>query len=56
VKKRGGGAPVVVHEGKRVGLREVTEVKEVVAGTWVRRGEGVVVCFDLSKGRVAVGV
>ena len=35
----------------RVPLREVSQAQQLAAGTWLRRGEQAVCCFDLPKGR-----
>jgi hypothetical protein len=37
-------------------LAEVKEKAELKAGTWMRHGEEVVVCWDLGKGKTEVGV
>jgi len=51
----GGAVPRVAVEGREIPLREVPDTLKLRSGTWARRGEdGVVVCFDLPKGRSEV--
>ena len=43
-------APRLKAGGQSVPLREVNRPLDLKAGTWTRRGEAVVACFDLPKG------
>jgi hypothetical protein len=46
---------VVVGLGRKpLPLKEAKTLKELTAGTWLRDGESVVVCFDLPKGTTRV--
>jgi hypothetical protein len=47
----GSSPPAIEVNGKSAELREAKGLLELRSGTWARLGEGVVVCFDLPKGR-----
>ncbi|HEY8505893.1 MAG TPA: hypothetical protein VIL46_15015 [Gemmataceae bacterium] len=48
---KGNAAPELAGPDGPAPLREVRRVRDLKPGTWLRDGEGVVVCFDLPKGR-----
>jgi hypothetical protein len=50
----GNDPPRVMHDGKSVALAEVKESRDLKAGTWLRQNQGMVICFDLPKGRVLI--
>ena len=54
VKPRRAGAPVVTHGGKPLVLNEVRQQRNLVAGTWLRRENSLILCFDLPKGQSAL--
>jgi hypothetical protein len=56
VRQREVRPPEVVHAGKAVALKEVNDARQLAAGAWLRRADQAVICFDLPKGNVAVGV
>lgn len=43
-------SPSVHHDGKEQRLREVSSDRHLTPGTWCRRGNEQLVCFDLSRG------
>ncbi|MCY2992858.1 MAG: hypothetical protein NTY19_34000 [Planctomycetota bacterium] len=52
----GAGVPQLTHGDQPLPLREVREARDLQSGTWLREPNGVVVCFDLPKGAVSLGV
>jgi len=44
-------APKISSDGTSVVLKEVSSQRELKSGTWWRGPKGVIVCFDLPKGR-----
>lgn len=48
------GEPSLVTEGAAMPLRQVEATKELVSGTWMRRGRDCVACFDLPRGQTAL--
>ena len=44
------GPPVITRRNQPIPLREVAAARDLQAGTWLKQADGVVVCFDLSKG------
>jgi hypothetical protein len=51
VKSAGNRAPRLTAGGQRAPLEQVSDLRRLKAGAWVRDGEGLVACFDLPKGR-----
>jgi len=47
----GRGVPSVQHGGKSVRLTEVSKALALESGTWFRKADSTIVCFDLPKGR-----
>ena len=43
--------PRLVANGKTSVLQEVTQQKDLKAGTWLKENEQTIVCFDLLKGQ-----
>jgi len=56
IAARGGAPPKLSHEGGPIPVREVTRLLDLKPGTWLREQEGIVVCFDLPKGRTLLTV
>ncbi|MCY2952257.1 MAG: hypothetical protein NTU53_09810 [Planctomycetota bacterium] len=52
----GGGQPKLSLNGQVASMSEVVDLRGLTAGTWVRQREDLLVCFDLPKGRVLLGV
>ncbi len=44
--------PKLTHNGKPIALTNVAALGDLSAGTWLRQEDGLIVCFDLPKGRV----
>jgi len=51
-----GKMPQVVHAGAPVRLEETARLRDLRPGTWLREPGGVVVCFDLPKGKSELSV
>jgi hypothetical protein len=48
--------PQVTAEGRPVAMQEVTRHGDLSAGTWLRDGDGLALCFDLMRGTTVVQV
>ncbi|HZK80343.1 MAG TPA: hypothetical protein VFC46_04730 [Humisphaera sp.] len=48
--------PNLKHDGQPIPLTRVDAMSKLTAGTWLADKEGVVACFDLPKGQVAIAV
>jgi len=56
ITTRGNTPPRLLREGKPAEVREVTRLRDLQPGTWLREQEAVVVCFDLPKGGTMIRV
>ncbi len=55
VKMPGGARPTRVVQGAdSVALREAATAAKLTAGAWLRRGEDIVMCFDLPQGETTI--
>jgi hypothetical protein len=50
------GDPTVTHQGQSTTLKRVDTMSNLTPGTWLADKEGAVICFDLNKGQVTIGV
>ncbi|MBN1417356.1 MAG: hypothetical protein JXP34_01190 [Planctomycetes bacterium] len=51
---RPGAVPSAAARGRPIALKEVAKPLALESGTWVRDGDGAIVCFDLPKGASAI--
>src|SRR5688572_4522795 len=54
VASQGPAAPRIVHSGKPLALREVSRLRDLESGTWLREEGAATVCFDLAKGETSL--
>jgi len=45
-------APKLTHNGQPIPLAQVPNLRDLKPGAWLREQQGLIVCFDLPKGRV----
>jgi hypothetical protein len=55
-KSVGGSVPALSANGSPITLKETSNPLELKSGTWLRDTAGVIVCFDLPKGRSQLSV
>lgn len=48
--------PTLAHQGQAIPLAEVSAERDLKEGTWTRRKDDLVLCFDLPKGRTVLSV
>jgi hypothetical protein len=48
--------PTLAHQGQAIPLAEVSAERDLKSGTWTRRKDDLVLCFDLPKGRTVLSV
>jgi hypothetical protein len=54
VPSRSSGPPTVRHDGGSLPLQEARNLRGLAPATWLREGERLTVCFDLTKGKTSV--
>jgi hypothetical protein len=56
IQARAGAVPSFTQDGRRLPWREVNTALRLDAGSWTRTERGIIVCFDLPKGRSQLGL
>ena len=50
IERPRGETPLLVREGEHTTLREVSNIRDLISGTWHRDQRGLAVCVDLPRG------
>lgn len=53
---KGKAPPKLIPKGAPAAIREVSKLRELEPGTWLREQGGVIVCFDLPQGQTLLSV